>query len=579
MPNEPLTGEDTADPDPRSVRDRVDLARALLLLKVRSNLSYRRLERVTAEAPGARFGLPFTTIRDYLQGRSLPTADRLDQIVWACRVTDPESRAEWARALRRAVDAGSQAPAEDPYPGASAYDVDDVDRFSGRARLTAELLNRIQALDATGGLLAVVGASGAGTTSLLRAGLVAVLRRDDPTRAVRYGTPGADPTGRLAELLGAPGTAGAPRPVLVIDQLDQLFAAPAPARAAFLAMLGQAVAEPGAPVIVLGLRPGLLAPARAALPGVLEGEFAVRPMTADELRGAIVEPAASAGRTVADGLVELLLHELRPGRGEGPPGAAHAPGVLPLLGMALSATWNHATGGELTVAGYRAGGGLDGAVARTAEAVWSGLSGEQQRVARAVFLRLVRTAADVEPSRRRATTAELDELPGATAVVERLVDGRVLTAVEDAVDITHEALLHAWPRLLGWLDEDRSGHAVRGLLVESARRWQDNDRDDGFLLKGTPLAEAVEWAAGSTGDELLSSELGYLRASLARESTENAAQQARIRRLRVAVVVLAVLAVAMAGLTTVVLLDRPDDLATVCIAPTEPPTGPPADGG
>src|SRR5689334_9473079 len=146
MPKEPLTGEDTIDPDPRSVRDRVDLARALLLLKVRSNLSYRRLERVTAEAPGARFGLPFTTIRDYLQGRSLPTADRLDQIVWACRVTDPESRAEWARALRRAADAGSHSPAEDPYLGTAAYDVDHVERFSGRARLTAELLNRITAL-------------------------------------------------------------------------------------------------------------------------------------------------------------------------------------------------------------------------------------------------------------------------------------------------------------------------------------------------------------------------------------------------------------------------------------------------
>src|SRR5687768_11456437 len=129
MPQEPPTGEDTADPDPRTVRDRAGLAAALLLLKARSNLSYRRLERVTAEAPGARFGLPFTTIRDYLQGRSLPAPERLDQIVWACGVTDPDALVEWGRALRRVLGAGTAAPAADPYLGAAAYDVTDAERF------------------------------------------------------------------------------------------------------------------------------------------------------------------------------------------------------------------------------------------------------------------------------------------------------------------------------------------------------------------------------------------------------------------------------------------------------------------
>jgi hypothetical protein len=373
--------------------------------------------------------------------------------------------------------------------------------------------------------------------------------------------------------------------VLVIDQLDQLFTAPAPARTAFLTMLEQAVTGADAPVVVLGLRSGLLAAARAepaptpAVDAALDAALAVGPMTTDELRAAIVEPAAAAGRAVADGLVELLLHELRPGRGDGPSGAAHAPGVLPLLSTALSATWDHAQGGELTVADYRAGGGLDGAATRTAEAVWAGLTADQQRVARAVFLRLVRVTPDAEPTRRRAGPAELGELPGATAVVERLVDGRVLTAAEDTVEITHDALLHSWPRLIGWLDEDRPGHAVRGLLVESARRWQDSGGPDGLLLEGTALAEAVEWAAGGAGEELLTGELGYLRASLARETTGNAAQQARIRRLRVVVAVLAVVAVALVGLTSVVLLDRPDDLSAICIAPPEPEPEPAPDGG
>jgi len=183
MPQEPATGDDTAEPDPRTVRDRAGLATALLHLKARSRLSYRRLERVTADAPGARFGLPFTTIRDYLQGRSVPAPDRLDQILWACGVTDPDARAEWGRALRRVLEAGGAAPAGEPYPGAAPYDVRDAERFRGRARLAAELLDRVRALDGTGGLLAVAGVSGAGTTSLLCAGLAARRLDQRPTTA------------------------------------------------------------------------------------------------------------------------------------------------------------------------------------------------------------------------------------------------------------------------------------------------------------------------------------------------------------------------------------------------------------
>jgi hypothetical protein len=323
MPQDPPTGEDAPDPDPREVRDRADLAAALLRLKDRSNLSYRRLERVTAEAPGARFGLPFTTIRDYVQGRSLPTADRLDQIVWACRVTDPETRAEWGRALRRAVDAGGRVAAADPYRGLAAHGVDDAVRFRGRDRLLAELLGRVRALAASGGLLAVVGTSGAGTTSLLRAGLVATLCREQGGREqggreqggreqagrgpaappVRYGTPGSDPAGRLAELLGADrGPARLARPVVVLDQLEEVFAAPVPARTAFLTMLAQAVTGPAAPVVVVGLRAGALDLARAepVLAAALGGtELVVPPLTADRAAGGdrASRPPRPAGRS------------------------------------------------------------------------------------------------------------------------------------------------------------------------------------------------------------------------------------------------------------------------------------------
>jgi hypothetical protein len=566
------TGGDVLDPDPRAVRNRAELAAALLVLKSRANLSYRRLERVTAEAPGARFGLPFTTIRDYIQGRSLPTADRLDQIVWACQVTDPEMRAEWGRALRRALDSGTRKRAADPYRGGQAYDVGDAERFHGRAALTAELLERVRdRADAGGGLLAVVGASGAGTTSLLRAGLVASLLRDEPGRPVRYGTPGADPAGQLAELLttdGPTGRGATARPVVVLDQLEQVFAAPAPARGAFLAMLEQVSSGGSAAVVVIGLRAGALAAARAepVLAAALDGrQLTVGPMSTAEVREVIVNPAADVGRSVGDGLVELLLHEMRPPRGA-EPAAGHA-GLLPLLGMALSATWVAADGADLTVAHYRTGGGLDGAAARAAEAAYSGLPADEQRVARTVFLRLVRAAEDAEPTRRRATPDELAGLAGASDVVERLISGRALTGFDGAVEITHDALLHSWPRLSGWLEEDRTGHAVRGMLVEAARLWQESGQDRDMLLRGLPLAHTVDWAAHAAGDELLPDELGFLRLSLERDALDRVNDHTTARRLRLAVGALAVLVVLLAGLAAFLFLTRPEPAITQCPAP------------
>ncbi|WP_214403236.1 hypothetical protein [Pseudonocardia lacus] len=567
MAQDPPTGADAADPDPRDVRDRADLAAALLSLKARSNLSYRRLERVTAEAPGARFGLPFTTIRDYVQGRSLPTPDRLDQIVWACKVTDAEQRAEWVRALRRVVDSGAQTHTADPYRGLAAYVEDDAERFHGRAGLVAGLVERLsEAGAAGGGLVVVVGASGAGTTSVLRAGLMAALRREAPNRPVRYGTPGTDPAGQLAELLGADRPRpGAPAPVVVLDQLEQLFAASAPARAAFLTMLEEATTGPQGSVVVVGMRIDRVERARRepVLAAALDaGPVTVGPMAPDDLRQAIVGPATGAGRAVGDGLVELLLHELR----DGSAGGAHSPGALPLLSLALSATWASAAGAELTVADYRAGGGLDGAATRIAEAVHAGLSVEDQRLLRTVLLRLVRVADDAEPARRRAPIAELAELADAAPVVDRLVAARVLTLGEGTVEITHDVLLHCWPRLVGWLAEDRSGHAVRGALAEAARRWQDGGTDPGLLLRGTPLADAVDWAAGTAGDELAPSELRFLRASLEHDATDHAAQSGRVRRLRVAVAVLAVVATALVGVA-VLAFSGPEPI-TECPAPS-----------
>jgi hypothetical protein len=162
--------------------------------------------------------------------------------------------------------------------------------------------------------------------------------------------------------------------------------------------------------------------------------------------------------------------------------------------------------------------------------------------------------------------------------VERLIAGRALTASDGAVEITHDALLHSWPRLEAWLEEDRTGHAVRGMLVEAARRWQESGQDRDMLLRGLPLAHTVDWAAHAAGDELLPDELGFLRLSLERDALERVNDHTTARRLKVAVWALAVLVVLLAALSAVLYLTRPEPVIAQCPAPAAAALPAPTDG-
>ena len=157
---------------------------------------------------------------------------------------------------------------------------------------------------------------------------------------------------------------------------------------------------------------------------------------------------------MADGLVEVLLRELAPRTAAGrQPGAAYEPGVLPLLSHALLATWEHSRGGRLTVADYQAGGGISGAIARTAEKVYAGLTDGQQDMTRRLFLRLVHVADDAPVTR---STVELSDLPGrhdgedVSDLLDRFAAARLITLDTGTAQITHDALLTAWPRLRAW---------------------------------------------------------------------------------------------------------------------------------
>jgi WD40 repeat protein len=287
-----------------------------------------------------------------------------------------------------------------------------------------------------------------------------------------------------------------------------------------------------------------------------ERQVVVGPMSPEELRRAIVEPARRVKAEVEDGLVELLLADLAPLKTT--TGDATEPGALPLLSHALLSTWERGEHRGMTVAAYRDSGGIAHAIARTAEEVYDGLDDQQRALARALFLRLVQVAPDMADTRRRVPLSELAEFGSAEleAVVELFVQRRLLSADETHVEITHEALLRAWPRLVGWIDADRAGLRIHRQLTEAATAWQDSDRDDAALYRGTRLDLARDWAADPDHAARLNAlEREFLDASLAHESARLAAERRRQRRLGQLVAALAVLLVAVAGLGAVVAVE------------------------
>lgn len=387
--------------------------------------------------------------------------------------------------------------------------------------------------------------------------LVAVLRswaatRDTPAPEA---APRPDPT--------AP-----PRPacVLVVDQFEEVFTLcddEAERRSYIEALTELAAAddEPGAAqrgfAVVLGVRAdvtGRCLEYPALVPVVSDGLFALGAMTADELRECIVRPAREAGTSLEPGLVEVLLRDLGAadvtssgGGGSETAAPAGRPGTLPLLGHSLRETWQRRADSTMTVAGYLATGGIHGSVATAAENLFAALSPARQDAARRLLLRLVRVGEDNEASRRPRSTSELlDGLPdqaAARATLDALVTARLLTVDADRVELVHEALLRAWPRLRTWIRTTRADLLLHQQLGSAAREWDREGRDPSLLYRGARLTAAREWAAGPSGrdDAPTPVEADFLRASEREEDLRRRLTRRRVRQQRAGVVVLTVL--------------------------------------
>jgi WD40 repeat protein len=477
------------------------------------------------------------------------------------------------------------APGSSPFMGLHHFDEADADLFYGREALVARLTARLTATPDQASpcrFLALVGASGSGKSSIVRAGLIPALRWNPasahwsiflltptsrPLKALAFGiTPEGGSVSTTATLIddlsrdprtlslylrrfasdnvagprsvpgiapGIPGPQPASHIVLVVDQFEELFTQcrDETERRAFIDNLMTAAADrDGDILVVIALRADFYsscAPYGALREALAGDQEYIGPMTPAELRRAIEEPARHAGWELEPGLADVLLKEV-----EGEPGG------LPLLSHALFETWERRRGRLLTLSGYLAAGGVRGAIAETAESVFSDhLSLEQQVIARNVFLRLtgVGKVDEVSDTRRRVSFDELiptpEDGPAVRAVLTILADARLITTDEDSVEVAHEALIREWPTLRSWLDENREGLRLHRHLTLAAQEWERRRRDRAELYRGVRLAQALAWAEQPGNTKALNQlEREFLQASADSADLERAEAESRRQR-------------------------------------------------
>lgn len=580
MPNNPFVrgkggrvprGESPLDPDGGPLFEFA--ARLRKLREQAGRPTYRDLARNT------HYGI--ATLSSAAAGRQLPSLAVTLAYVRACGGDEREWKVIWQRTADACTGAGTPAgagaedrkrsDAKPPYVGLAAFGETDAGVFFGREKLTGTLVEHLKEKR----LLVLFGASGSGKSSVLRAGVLPAF----PGVSSLVFTPGAhpleecavrlaartdaDPGPVHAELTAEPRTfhrmvrkilagrqeaaSAADEPaadelLVVVDQFEEVFTVcrDARERERFVAALLHAAQVPDSRTrVAIAVRSDFYTHC-TRLPGLVDAlphaHHPLGPLTAEELRAAIVQPAARSRLTVESALLTTITAD------------AHGrPGALPLLSHALLETWKRRRGNALTLAGYRAAGGFEGALTQTAEGFHSALNDSRQRAARRLFLRLVALGEGTEDTKRRVPRQELDDGPDTEFVLEQATRARLLTADGDHVEIAHEALIRCWPRLGVWLEEDRGQERLRRALTEATTLWESLDHDPDTLYRGVRLAAAKDLPTQT----LTARERAFLDAgeSAARQAQQREGRRLRrLRRLVGALAVLLVSAMAAAGL-------------------------------
>jgi type II secretory pathway predicted ATPase ExeA len=504
-----------------------------------------------------RRGQNFPVIPVLLPGAE-PPLGFLSQLTWVdflARVDDPVLLDTLVRAVHgEPPDPDAQDRVREtraticPYRGLLYFREEDAPFFFGRVEAITQLVSAVQ----DHSLVAVVGASGSGKSSVVRAGLVPELRKSCdrvwevativPTDRPLYSLaavlmPLLEPdmsettrlldTNKLAEALLQrtiklrdiverllAKQAGTNQLLLIVDQWEELFTLcqDDAARRCFIENVLEATAATRVSV-VLTLRGdffGRAITAHRPLSDRVQGaQVNLGPMKREELRLAIEEPARQVGLTFEAGLVDLMLEQ-----------AGDEPGKLPLLEFVLRRLWEDRRGGELHHEAYKAMGQLEGAIAKKAESLYVKLIEGDQHKVQQIFLRLVRPGEGEADTRRRATFAEVGE--GLRSLVKTLADERLLVtsqvagSVEETIEVSHEALIRHWERLKQWVEADREFLVWEQRLNASVKEWEGNKRSSDLLLRGFPLTEAVDWHK-KRSDDLSPMERGFVTASINRK--------------------------------------------------------------
>lgn len=427
------------------------------------------------------------------------------------------------------------APGLPPYKGLLYFEEADAENFFGREHLVSLLVERVSSLQSTSStrLFSIVGSSGSGKSSLVRAGLAVALRSKGWEVCVI--TPGKNPLMVLESQFDSNRVQPNAQAVIVVDQFEEIFTLCKEEieRNIFIEkLLNFAQFSSGNITLVVVLRADFYSHC-AQYPdlrnAIASNQEYIGQMTAQELRRAIEEPAKQGGWDFEPGLVEVLLNDIGAYGANGP-----EPGALPLLSHALLVTWERRRGKTFTLQGYQSSGGVRSAIAETAESVFTDqLNVVQQALARDIFLRLTELGEGTEDTRRRVSLNELAFQPQETAqlrgILNTLTEARLVTINEDSVEVSHEALIREWRRLHGWLTNDRESLRLHRRITEAAYEWEKMGRDPSELFRGARLALAREWVS-SNEEKLNEAERAFISASLIQEESEEIAREKQRQR-------------------------------------------------
>jgi WD40 repeat protein len=480
---------------------------------------------------------------------------------------DPEERFQSAHELTRALEEVAfrvhDETGLEPYPGLSSFDEDDAEYFFGREAEVEAVWQKLQSAQ----LLGIIGASGSGKSSFIGAGLIPArpegwsivrctpgsaavdsLRRavlseiEDDAEAVKKLASGGDTA--IAEAFGGWRQKHA-QALLVADQFEELFTQNTDEEQRRCAEILGRIALDADVRVLLSMRDDFLMRCheREELLPMFSELTGLRPPVGGALRRAVVQPALRCGYRFEDEeLADEILAEVEGERG-----------ALPLLAFALARLWEKRDreNGLITRQAYRDIGGVGGALARHAEALMERLGPERHGTVREIFRNLV----TAQGTRAARDTDELlsvfrDNRDDAAEVLRALVDARLLTSYElrsddgpgrQRVEVIHESLLKAWPRLVRWQTQDADSARVRDELRQAARTWDEHDRSDDLLWTGSAYREFAVWRERYPGG------LTAVEEAFAEAMASLAGRRRRRRRIAVSVVI----AVLLAGLAVV----------------------------